>query len=212
MKFMTKIKICGLSCAADIEYANALNPDYVGFVFADSRRMVDENTAEMLKKMLSREIKTVGVFVYDDIEKIARIANKDVIDLIQLHGDETPEYCNRLRAKTDKPIIKVIRVKDRKSFENLEEYNCDYFLLDTFKAGAFGGVGKTFNYSILEDVIIPKPFFVAGGLNAENVGKVIGAVAPYGVDTSSGVEEKGCKDFAKMAQFIYTVDKLNDKH
>ncbi len=117
---MPKIKICGLRRQQDIEYANTLEPDYIGFVFADSKRQVDEYTAALLKKKLAANIKAVGVFVYDSVEKVATIANSGIIDIIQLHGDETPEYCHRLRTKTDKPIIKVIRVKDNKSIMNLE--------------------------------------------------------------------------------------------
>ncbi len=155
---MTKIKICGLRRAQDIDYVNALKPDYIGFVFADSKRQVDENTAEMLKKRLDHKIKAVGVFVYEDVDKVADIANKGIIDLIQLHGDETPEYCSRLKAKTNKPIIKVIRVRERKSITYLADFQCDYFLLDTFKVGKFGGVGQPFDYSFLADTVIPKPF------------------------------------------------------
>ena len=202
---MTKIKICGLQSAQDINYVNTLKPDYVGFVFADSKRHVDENTAAILKQRLEHQIKAVGVFVYEDVDKVAEIANKDIIDLIQLHGDETPEYCSRLKAKTDKPIIKVIRVRDRNSVACLDGFHCDYFLLDTFKVGKFGGVGQTFDYKFLADTVIPKPFFMAGGLTADNVGRVLGTIGPYGVDVSSGVETKGYKDFAKMAQFIQTV-------
>lgn len=202
---MPKIKICGLRCQQDIEYANTLEPDYIGFVFADSKRQVDEGTAALLKKKLAANIKAVGVFVYEPVEKVATIANSGIIDIIQLHGDETPEYCHRLRTKTDKPIIKVIRIKDKKSLMNLEDYDCDYFLLDTFKAGKFGGIGQTFDYDILADAVIPKPFFIAGGLTAANVSQIISQASPYGVDVSGGVEIDGYKDFTKMTEFIYTV-------
>jgi len=202
---MPKIKICGLRRQQDIEYANALEPDYIGFIFADSKRQVDEDTAAALKEKLTAKIKAVGVFVYDSVEKVATIANSGIIDIIQLHGDETSEYCHRLRSKTDKPIIKVIRVKDNKSLMNLEYYDCDYFLLDTFKAGKFGGVGQTFDYNILANAVIPKPFFMAGGLTAENVSQIIFQTSPYGVDVSGSLEINGYKDFTKMAEFIYTV-------
>jgi len=206
---MPKIKICGLRRQQDVAWANYLNPDFIGFVFADSKRQVNEDMAAALKKNLAANIQTVGVFVYDSVEKVASIANKGIIDVIQLHGDETPRYCKRLRAKTDKPIIKVIRVKDRKSLINLEDYDCDYFLLDTFKAGKFGGVGQLFDYNILNEVVIPKPFGMAGGLTAENVTQVIQRTSPYGVDVSGGVEIDGYKDFTKMAEFIYAVKNVN---
>ena len=208
---MPKIKICGLRRQQDIEYANTLEPDYIGFVFADSKRQVHEDTAAFLKKKLADNIKAVGVFVYDSVEKVAQIANSGIIDIIQLHGDETPEYYHRLRTKTDKPIIKVIRVKDKKSLVNLEDYDCDYFLLDTFKTGKFGGVGQTFDYNILADAVIPKPFFMAGGLTVENVSEIIFQTSPYGVDVSGGVEIDGYKDFTKMTEFIYTVKAIKTK-
>jgi len=208
---MPKIKICGLRRQKDIEYANTLEPDYIGFVFADSKRQVHKDTAALLKKKLADNIKAVGVFVYDSVDKIAQIANSGIIDIIQLHGDETPEYCCRLRTKTDKPIIKVIRVKDKKSLMNLEDYDCDYFLLDTFKTGKFGGVGQTFDYNILADAVIPKPFFMAGGLTVENVSEIIFQTSPYGVDVSGGVEIDGYKDFTKMTEFVYTVKAIKAK-
>lgn len=208
---MTKIKVCGLQSLEDIEYVNELKPDYIGFVFADSKRQVDEKAARMLKNRLITPIKAVGVFVYEDVDKVAEIANEGIIDLIQLHGDETPEYCRRLRAKTNKPIIKVIRVKNAQSLANIGQFNCDYFLLDTFKAGKFGGVGQTFDYKFLSDMLIPKPFFMAGGLTAENVGKMLGKIVPYGVDVSSGVETNGHKDFTKIAKFMQTVQMQSSK-
>jgi len=93
----------------------------------------------------------------------------------------------------------------------LEDFNCDYFLLDTFKVGKFGGAGQICDYNFLTDMVIPKPFFMAGGLTAENVGEVLETLVPYGVDVSSGVESNGYKDFAKMAQFMQTVQGPNAK-
>ncbi len=202
---MTKIKICGLSREADIQAANRLKPDYIGFVFASGKRQITGQQAAELKQRLDPAIKAVGVFVKAAIEEIVTIAEVGTIDLIQLHGDQSPEFCRQLRLLTGKPIIKVIRVKGKQSLKDLQDYACDYFLLDTFSPSAFGGIGKAFDYALLEKAKIPKPFFIAGGLNTENVKGAIKQLHPYGVDTSGGVETDGSKDFAKMAAFIEKV-------
>jgi len=202
---MTKVKICGLKSLEDIAFVNALKPDYIGFVFAKSPRQVTREQAQELKCYLSKRIKAVGVFVREEVTQVAKIANADIIDMIQLHGDETPEFCRMLRKLTAKPVIKVIRVKNADSLINLEDYDCDYFLLDTYSAKAYGGVGQTFALPALENATLPKPFFVAGGLTAANVRQIIGALQPFGVDTSGGVETEGKKDFAKIAAFLAAV-------
>jgi phosphoribosylanthranilate isomerase len=210
---MTKIKICGLSRVEDIQAANALKPDYIGFVFAKSPRQVTLQQAIALKELLHPSIKAVGVFVKETVDNIADIAEKGCIDLIQLHGDESREFCRKLRKSTDKPIIKAIRVKDAASLKELQTYDCDYFLLDAFSAKAFGGVGKSFDYNFLKDAEIPKPFFMAGGLGTDNVQAVIAKINPYGVDISGGVETNKKKDPGKMAKIIQMVrkgDKNND--
>lgn len=207
---MTKTKICGLSRPEDIKVANELNMDYIGFVFAKSSRQVTREQARTLKAMLKPGIKAVGVFVKEEATQIAKVAKDGIIDVIQLHGDETPEFCRWLRYVTNKPVIKAIRVKEADSLQGLGKYDCDYFLFDTFSPDSYGGVGKTFPYALLGKAKIPKPFFVAGGLKPDNVEKVINLVHPYGVDTSGGVETNGKKDYAKMADFIKAV-KRSDK-
>jgi len=202
---MTKIKICGLKRKEDIEYANILLPDYVGFVFAKSSRQVTRTEAQNLKKLLKPQIKAVGVFVKEEVTQIAKVANAGIIDVIQLHGDETPEFCEMLKHLTKVPVIKVIRVKTVADLENLARFTCACFLLDTYVADKYGGAGKTFDSSLLKQAKLPKPYFVAGGLNSGNVQTVINAVHPYGVDVSGGVETAGYKDFAKMQEFILAV-------
>ncbi|MEF2910809.1 MAG: phosphoribosylanthranilate isomerase, partial [Phascolarctobacterium sp.] len=127
-----KVKICGLKRAQDIECVNRLLPDYIGFVFAKTKREVTEQQAAQLKAMLNPQIKAVGVFVNAEIDKILRLAKSRTIDIIQLHGDEDAAYCERLRLQTELPIIKAVRVKDTGSFENLQAYPCDYLLFDTY--------------------------------------------------------------------------------
>jgi phosphoribosylanthranilate isomerase len=202
---MTKIKICGLSRKVDIIYANKLLPDYIGFVFAKSKRQVTRTKAQELRKLLSPKIKAVGVFVKEEVTQIAKVANDGIIDAIQLHSDETPEFCQMLKLLTKVPVIKVLRIKEAADLKKLERFACDYFLLDTYGAGQYGGTGQTFDYRLLQDAVIPKPYFIAGGLDATNVHKIIQATHPYGVDVSGGVETDDYKDFAKMQEFVLAV-------
>ena len=199
---MTKIKICGLTRTEDIEMVNEFLPDYIGFVFAKSRRQVSAEQAKELKNKLRPAIKAVGVFVNEKPENIAEIANQGIIDLIQIHGDEDAAYCAQLRKLTQAPIIKVVRVEREDDFAGIEEFDCDYYLFDTLSSKEYGGTGKAFDHSLLHNKEIKKPFFVAGGLNQDNVAAVIEAIKPYGVDASGGVETDGIKDANKIKEFI----------
>ena len=199
---MTKIKICGLTRTEDIEMVNEFLPDYIGFVFAKSRRQVSAEQAKELKNKLRPAIKAVGVFVNEKPENIAKIANQGIIDLIQIHGDEDAAYCAQLRKLTQAPIIKVVRVEREDDFAGIEEFDCDYYLFDTLSSKEYGGTGKAFDHSLLYNKEIKKPFFVAGGLNQDNVAAVIEVIKPFGVDTSGGVETDGIKDVNKIKEFI----------
>ena len=199
---MTKIKICGLTRTEDIEMVNEFLPDYIGFVFAKSRRQVSAEQAKELKNKLRPAIKAVGVFVNEKPENIAEIANQGIIDLIQIHGDEDAAYCAQLRKLTQAPIIKVVRVEREDDLAGIEEFDCDYYLFDTLSSKEYGGTGKAFDHSILYNKEIKKPFFVAGGLNQDNVAAVIEVIKPFGVDTSGGVETDGIKDANKIKEFI----------
>lgn len=199
---MTKIKICGLTRTEDIEMVNEFLPDYIGFVFAKSRRQVSAEQAKELKNKLRPAIKAVGVFVNEKPENIAEIANQGIIDLIQIHGDEDAAYCAQLRKLTQAPIIKVVRVEREDDFAGIEEFDCDYYLFDTLSSKEYGGTGKAFDHSLLYNKEIKKPFFVAGGLNQDNVAAVIEVIKPFGVDTSGGVETDGIKDVNKIKEFI----------
>ena len=199
---MTKIKICGLTRTEDIETVNEFLPDYIGFVFAKSRRQVSAEQAKELKNKLRPAIKAVGVFVNEKPENIAEIANQGIIDLIQIHGDEDAAYCAQLRKLTQAPIIKVVRVEREDDLAGIEEFDCDYYLFDTLSSKDYGGTGKAFDHSLLYNKEIKKPFFVAGGLNQDNVAAVIEVIKPFGVDTSGGVETDGIKDANKIKEFI----------
>ena len=153
---MTKIKICGLKREQDIEYVNEFLPEFAGFVFyPKSKRYVDFEKAKTLKSKLDKNIKAVGVFVNEDIENILFLCNNNIIDIVQLHGNEDEEYIKKLKEKTEKPSIKAVRIdKNKEDYSSLFDTSADYILLDST-----AGSGKTFDW---EKVSLPqKPFFSA---------------------------------------------------
>ena len=210
---MTKVKICGLTRSEDIECANKVKPDFIGMVFyAKSKRAVTLEQAAQLKAQLAPSIKAVGVFVNAEIDFIAKLAQASIIDIIQLHGDEDADYITSLRQElanknVSVPIIKAIRVRSEESLLNLEQYTVDFFLFDTYKPGHYGGTGERFNLE-LEGVTIPKPYFIAGGLDASNIAEVIAAnPKAFAVDVSGGVENAatGLKSPQKIEDFVSQV-------
>lgn len=198
---MTKIKLCGLSRQCDIEWANELKPDYIGFIFwSKSKRNVSPERAKELKALLSPDIKAVGVFVDEPIENIAKLLSDNIIDLAQLHGSEDEEYIARLRTLSDKPIIKAFLLKSKEDAKRAEKSTADHILLDSGM-----GTGKGFDRSLLKN--ISRPYFLAGGLYPENVGIAVDTLSPYAVDVSSGIETDNFKDKNKMAAFVNAVRK-----
>lgn len=196
---MTRIKLCGLTRPCDIEAANRLKPDYIGFVFAiKSRRYVSPEQAEALKKQLSPEIRAVGVFVNEDPETVAGLLNRGIIDLAQLHGREDEAYLTRLRELTDRPLLQAFRVAGEEDLHRAESSSADGILLD---AGA--GDGAVFDWKLLKGW--SRPYFLAGGLEPGNVREAIRMLQPWGVDVSSGIETDGKKDPEKMAAFVTAV-------
>lgn len=197
---MTRIKLCGLQSLNDVIAANAVQPDYIGFVFAKtSKRFITQQTAEELRKKLDRKIVVVGVFVNEPVEIVAELLNKGTIDMAQLHGNESEEYITFLRKKTDKKLIKAFSVSEAKNLQAAYSCSADYILLDS----GSGGTGKSFDWSILQD--FGRPYFLAGGLNINNVSEAVSRLHPYAVDVSSGVETDGRKDDVKMAAFVNAV-------
>lgn len=198
---MTKIKLCGLSRPCDIETANELKPEYIGFVFAQkSKRYVELEKAVQLKQLLSSDIQAVGVFVDETPEVVAELLNSGVIDVVQLHGREDKAYIQRLRQHTDKPIIKAFQIKSQQDLTEAEHCTADYVLLDS---GA--GTGKVFDWTVLKN--IRRPYFLAGGLSPDNAGEAIKLLHPFAVDVSSGIETDNLKDKEKAAAFIAAVRK-----
>ena len=197
---MTKIKLCGMTCPADIAAANRLKPDYVGFVFAQkSRRCVTPETAAKLRALLAPEIRAVGVFVNAAPEQVAALLEQDVLDAAQLHGQEDEAYLADLRNRTKKPLIRAFRVETAQDLAAAMHSTADCVLLDS----GTGGTGKAFDWTLLEH--FGREYFLAGGLNAENVAQAVRRLAPFGVDVSSGIETNGRKDADKMAAFVAAV-------
>ncbi len=195
-----KVKICGLARKADMAIANMYQPDYVGFVFAKSRRQVSQEEARELRKVLDPKIQVVGVFVDESVEVMASYLDEGIIDVVQLHGKETKETVENLRALTENPIIKAVSVTTIDDVLEWENSSVDFLLLDHGK----GGTGQTFDWSILnqlQSLSFSKPYFIAGGLDGSKVKSVL-VYQPYGVDVSSGVETDGIKDEWKIKEFI----------
>lgn len=192
-----KIKLCGLTRPCDIEAVNELQPDYIGFVFAKkSRRYVSPEKAKELKAMLAPGIQAVGVFVNEEPEQIAALLEAGTIDVAQLHGQEGEREIRRLRELTDHPLIQAFRIDTEQDVERANASTADYVLLDS---GA-GGTGTVFDWDLLQ--AIRRPYFLAGGLDTENLGTVKAKLNSYGVDVSSGIETDGYKDKEKMTAFV----------
>lgn len=202
---MTKIKICGLRRPEDITYANRLMPDAIGFVFWEkSRRNLSPEQAGALREQLNPAIRAVGVFVDTPWEEIRDLLDNGVIDIAQLHGRETEEDVRRLKAASQKPVLKAVQVRSRRDIEAWRDSEADCLLFDSGM-----GSGREFDWRLLADV--KRKFFLAGGLNGDNLGQVLEQVQPYGVDLSSGVETDGIKDFQKMKKVMDILRDWNER-
>lgn len=191
---MVKIKICGLRQEKDIDIVNQFEPDYIGFILTPGfKRSIDESTAQKLKTKLKSSIKTVGVFVNDDIDKINNLVKKSIIDIVQLHGDESTEYCRKINA----PVIKMLKPDTFCKADDYKNY-VDFLLFDSGS-----GTGKPFDWNTLPKT--DKTFFLAGGLNADNIKQAIKEIKPYAVDMSSSVEINSIKDYNKIKQIMEIV-------
>ena len=205
---MTKIKICGLSRREDIESANMVSPDYIGFImgFPKSHRNITIERAKTLRAGLKEEIQVVGVFVDAEISMIVDACAQKVIDIIQLHGREDIRYIERLKAvlasvEVQAKIIKAIQVKSKEDLALIKEVPADMILLD---AGM--GDGKLFSQEQMELLkSVNRDYFLAGGLNPENVSELLESLHPFGVDVSSGVETEKKKDRKKIRRFVQNV-------
>ncbi|MGZ6507293.1 MAG: phosphoribosylanthranilate isomerase [Tumebacillaceae bacterium] len=203
---MTVIKVCGIKTKADFAHLQELAADYVGFVFAKSKRQVTAEQVADLTADVDRKSKLVGVFVDEAPDEVLRIARVARLDVLQLHGSETPEQCHALREASGLTIWKAWGVCHDPRDAALAEYRgvVDAVLLDNER----GGTGQRFSWDAIETLksYLPGvPLFVAGGLDVENVGELVANHRPYGVDVSSGVETDGAKDQAKITAFMTRV-------
>lgn len=196
---MTEVKICGMRRLEDIRYANELRPDMIGFVFwKPSKRYVSADDASELRSSLDTGITPVGVFVDEDPRVVADIANRGIVDMVQLHGVEDEEYIHGLRRLTNVPIIRTFCVRSEEDLVRASESSADMVLLDNGK-----GTGQTFDWTLMRD--LGRDFILSGGLSASNVGDAVRRFHPHAVDVSSAVETDGFKDRSKMEQFIDAV-------
>jgi len=201
---MVKIKICGITNLEDAKLVVKYGADYLGFIFAKSPRQVGPDKIKEIIEQLPEDVKKVGVFANQSLEEVQRIISSCPLDYLQLHGDESPEYCQEF----DLPVIKAFRVKDESYLERLREYQVDKYLLDTYHPNKLGGIGKTFNWELAKEAKRYGDIIIAGGLNPDNVKEAISSVNPYGVDVSSGVEaQAGIKDKKRLEEFISRVKK-----
>lgn len=205
---MTKVKVCGITNLEDALMSVQLGADTLGFnFFVRSPRYIAPKLAEEIIKKLPAEVLNVGVFVNETSEILTGIANESGIDLIQLHGDETPEFAEEIRVSTGLDVIKAFRVTEQFYTANVVRYGVDAILLDSYSLTGRGGTGEKFDWNIAAQVreLFPK-FYLAGGLNPLNVAEAIKTVRPYAVDACSGLESsKGIKDQNKVEAFIRNV-------
>jgi phosphoribosylanthranilate isomerase len=197
---MIKVKICGITNKEDALYAAECGADALGFIFYEkSPRYIEPDNAKTIIAALPPFVTTVGVFVNKDFNDIRDITLLTGVTVVQLHGDESPSYCNLVEGK----LIKAIRVKNDSSIEGLKKYDVDTFLLDSFDKNSFGGSGLTFDWKLAEKAKQYGKIILAGGLTPDNVEEAVKKVAPYGVDVNSGVEKKpGIKNKNKVKEFI----------
>ena len=198
-----KVKICGMTQLKDALFAVEQGVDAVGFIFyKKSPRAVTMKTVREIITKLPPLVDTVGVFVNESAERVNKIADYCGLDLVQLHGEESPAFCRKIHRR----VIKAFRVKDLQSIKQLEKFPVSGFLLDTFSDDLHGGTGKTFDWNLALPVKKMGPVILAGGLTPRNILQAVRQVRPYGVDVCSGVEKSpGIKDLEKVRAFLKNI-------
>lgn len=197
---MSLVKFCGLFRDEDIKYINILKPNYAGFVFAESRRKISIQQGVHFKNMLDKSIKAAGVFLNNSIDEIINICSKNIIDIVQLHGNISDEFINKVKLKTNMPVILAANITELDNILSLEKSKADYVLLDSEKAGS----GRQFDYNLLNQALkngFTREYFIAGGININNIEEVM-KYNPYCIDISSGIEKDGIKDYYLMEEIM----------
>ncbi|MDD5681295.1 MAG: phosphoribosylanthranilate isomerase [Candidatus Omnitrophica bacterium] len=203
------IKICGITNPEDARNAVSFGADALGFVFAESPRKIEPKLAKKIIADIKNDAICVGVFVNEPLSRVEETVNYCGLSAVQLHGDETPDYCSNI--KVDK-VIKAFRIKDETSLKRIKEYGTVFaYLLDAFSENIYGGTGKTFDWNIAVNAKVSgKPVILSGGLNLSNIREAIKAVRPYGVDISSSIESvPGKKDTGLMKRIIKEIKALD---
>ncbi|MGN1415374.1 MAG: phosphoribosylanthranilate isomerase [Oscillospiraceae bacterium] len=194
------IKLCGVRRFEDIEYMNEVLPDYIGMILAEGfRRTVDIDTAERLAAALDGRIKKVGVFVDTPVERVSECARRIGFDVIQLHGSEDISYITEVK-KLGIPLWKSVKVRCAEDIYEAEKLGCDGLLLDSFVPGQIGGTGISFDWSVISSAKISSPFFLAGGINEDNLAEAL--KISRNIDISGGVETDGVKDIDKIRRIM----------
>ena len=198
-----KVKICGMTQLKDAMFAVEQGADAVGFIFYNkSPRSVTMKVAREIISKLPPFVDSVGVFVNETVERVNKVADYCGLDLVQLHGEESPAFCQKIHRR----VIKAFRIKDLQSFKKLDKYPVSGFLLDTFSENLHGGTGKVFDWNLAHRAKKMGPIILAGGLTPRNIRQAIIQVCPYGVDVCSGVEkEPGIKDPEKVRAFLKNI-------
>lgn len=205
---MTWIKICGITNSDDALNACKLDIDALGFIFAESPRRIDPESARKIINILPNHIFKVGVFVDEEKEEVKRISKYCGLNILQFNGNELPDYCSSFSY----PIIKAIRIKGYEDIEIIREFQKFIIMLDTYNPTQAGGTGKSFPWEIAITAKKIKEFILSGGLNPLNIKEAILKVKPWGVDVSSGVERvPRLKDFSKMVNFVMEVRSFNEE-
>jgi phosphoribosylanthranilate isomerase len=202
LKTMTMVKVCGITNPADARVAAEAGADAVGFIFAESPRLVDAEEARRISIALPENVLKVGVFVNAPPEEVLRTAAEAGLDMAQLHGDETPETVVAVRTG-GLPVMKAIRVRNADDLADVERFDADLLLLDAYSEKARGGTGKTFDWGVAKSLKGRGNIVVSGGLAPENVREALDFFEPYGVDASSSLEDApGKKNEDSVRRFI----------
>lgn len=195
------VKFCGIRRLEDIKAVNEVKPDLIGFILDKTRkRYVSPDVIKDLRKDLDPGIRTVGVFVDEDISSVVKLLNDGIIDIAQLHGNESDDYIKEVREKTGKKVIKAFGIRNDEDIERAERSAADLVIVDS----PGGGTGESFNWDLLKR--IKRQYILAGGLNTKNIKDAV-LKDPYGVDVSSGIETDGYKDITKMKAFMAEIKK-----
>jgi phosphoribosylanthranilate isomerase len=206
-----KVKVCGITSYEDAAMVLDQGVDALGFnFFSRSPRYIRPEDARSIIRRIPPFVVIVGLFVnVEDADQVSSIAHTAGVQILQLHGDETPAYCQKLTAW---PLIKALRIGKNEIPQDLNQYSVRAFLLDSKDDVLYGGTGKSFDWSIAKDIKRLRPIILAGGLRQDNVREAIRAVAPYGIDVCSGVESApGKKDARKLVQFMNEVRNVDDQ-